>query len=79
MRVGNREARRRWAAWSAVLVWGLAAVGSAAEPVKDACQNHGTVIRWMSNAESAWRLASDEIKPVFLLHVSGNFAKQDFT
>jgi hypothetical protein len=62
-----------------VLVCGLAAVGFAAEPVDEGCQNHGTAIRWMSSAESAWRLASDEIKPVFLLHVSGNFAKQDFT
>jgi hypothetical protein len=39
----------------------------------------GTAITWAESPDAAWRDARDEGKLVFLIQVSGNFARQEFT
>lgn len=39
----------------------------------------GTAINWMSSPDAAGRAAVDEGKLVFMIQVSGNFARQEFT
>ncbi|HVA47843.1 MAG TPA: hypothetical protein VNH11_15855 [Pirellulales bacterium] len=39
----------------------------------------GTAIHWMQSPDAASRLASEEGKLVFMIQVSGNFARQEFT
>lgn len=39
----------------------------------------GTAITWAESPDAAWREARDEGKLVFLIQVSGNFARQEFT
>lgn len=39
----------------------------------------GTAITWAESPDAAWRQARDEGKLVFLIQVSGNFARQEFT
>jgi hypothetical protein len=39
----------------------------------------GTTITWMQSPDAASRAATDEGKLVFLIQVSGNFARQEFT
>lgn len=39
----------------------------------------GTAITWMKSPDDAWRAAKDDKKLVFLIQVSGNFARQEFT
>lgn len=39
----------------------------------------GTAITWAPSPDAAWRAARDEGKLVFLIQVSGNFARQEFT
>lgn len=67
----------RWSAaacLAAVIVAGVA-------PAEDrpACAGHGTSINFISTPKEAARLAKQEGKLVFLLHVSGNFEDPGFT
>jgi hypothetical protein len=39
----------------------------------------GTSIEWIANVEDAARLAKEQDKLVFLIQVSGNFAREEFT
>ena len=39
----------------------------------------GTAITWMPTPDAAWRAAKEENKLVFMIQVSGNFARQEFT
>jgi hypothetical protein len=39
----------------------------------------GTAITWAESPDAAWHEARDEGKLVFLIQVSGNFARQEFT
>lgn len=39
----------------------------------------GTEITWMTSPDEAWRAAADQDKLVFMIQVSGNFARQEFT
>jgi hypothetical protein len=39
----------------------------------------GTEITWMTSPDAAWRAAVDQDKLVFMIQVSGNFARQEFT
>lgn len=39
----------------------------------------GTAITWMPTPDAASRAAADEGKLVFMIQVSGNFARQEFT
>jgi hypothetical protein len=39
----------------------------------------GTAITWMPSPDAAWKAAADESKLVFMIQVSGNFARQEFT
>ena len=45
----------------------------------DADRKLGTKITWMQSPDEAMRAASDETKLVFMIQVSGNFARQEFT
>ena len=48
-------------------------------PASDADRKLGTAITWMPTPDAAWRAAVDEGKLVFMIQVSGNFARQEFT
>ena len=39
----------------------------------------GTAVTWMESPDAASHAASDEGKLVFMIQVSGNFARQEFT
>lgn len=77
--------------WLALATW-LVAVGwanhqaSAAPPnnddqpaVRDADRRYGTAIEWAESLEEATRLAKEQGKLVFVLQVSGHFARDEFT
>jgi hypothetical protein len=72
---GARQLRVWLAGW--LLAGGLVVTASAEGP--GGCETHGTTVRWITSPDAAWRLARHEDKPVFLLHLSGNFAKDAFT
>lgn len=83
--------RRRELLWLALAVW-LAAVGwtnqqtLAAPPnidgqpaACDADRRFGTAIVWAESLDEAARLAKEQGKLVFVLQVSGHFARDAFT
>lgn len=39
----------------------------------------GTTVHWMESPDSASRAAADQGKLVFMIQVSGNFAREEFT
>ncbi len=43
------------------------------------CQSHGTTIQWFANPQTAAERAEKQSKLLFVMHLSGNFAKQEFT
>ena len=45
----------------------------------DSDRKLGTAVTWMSSPDAAARAASDGDKLVFMIQVSGNFARQEFT
>ncbi|HUY88007.1 MAG TPA: hypothetical protein VMV10_04700 [Pirellulales bacterium] len=47
--------------------------------LSDGDRKLGTAITWMQTPDAAWRAAADERKLVFMIQVSGNFARQEFT
>lgn len=49
------------------------------EQATDADRKLGTAITWMPTPDAAWHAAVDEGKLVFMIQVSGNFARQEFT
>ncbi len=49
------------------------------EQPKEGDRKLGTAITWAESPDAAWRNARDEGKLVFLIQVSGNFARQEFT
>lgn len=68
-----------------VLTLGGGAAASAAEeappdvcPVGEAAQ-HGTQIRWQASVDDAAREADERGKLVFVMQISGNFAREEFT
>jgi hypothetical protein len=42
-------------------------------------ESHGTALMWADKPADAYRMASKQDKPVFLIHVSGNFEIPGFT
>ena len=59
---------------------------AGAEPDREVCTKEGcsdrklgTEITWAESPDAAWREAREEGKLVFLIQVSGNFARQEFT
>ena len=87
--------RQRWCkAISAVLFAGLlAAPGQALlafgppvdadgdQPVAEVCTGEklGTTITWYDEPQVAARLAKEQGKLVFVIQISGNFAREEFT
>lgn len=51
----------------------------AADVASEGDRKLGTAINWMPSPDAAWRAAVDEEKLVFMIQVSGNFARQEFT
>jgi len=45
----------------------------------DGCGTLGTAIEWVAPPERAARLAEKEDKLLMVMHLSGNFAKEEFT
>lgn len=54
------------------------AVGLAGDNSSDS-QTFGTAIAWTKDVDGAFLAAADQSKPVLLLNLSGNFAKNTFT
>ena len=62
----------------AVCTTGNCLNGQATTP-DDGDRKLGTEITWMPSPDEAWRAAADQDKLVFMIQVSGNFARQEFT
>lgn len=65
------------------LGWCAASVGAETKPVA-ACQigeagRHDTQVNWVASLEQASKQAKADGKLVFLMQVSGNFAREEFT
>lgn len=43
------------------------------------CELHGTCVSWAPNLETAQNMAREQAKLLFVVHLSGNFAKPTFT
>ena len=65
--------------WLAIT--GLSLTVYATESASSRCERHdfGTQIHWVDNKDTAFRLAREQRRPVMVLHLSGNFAKEEFT
>jgi len=48
-------------------------------PTTDVDNKLGTTVTWMPTPDAAARSAADQDKLVFMIQVSGNFARQEFT
>ena len=60
--------------------WSTASPAGPQPPACDAAgQLHGTRVQWRTPPEAAAKQAAREAKLVMLLHLSGNFAKTEFT
>ena len=67
--------------WGALLVI-LGCLTSAvvlAEDTSSELQTFGTAIQWTKDVDGAFQAAASQSKPVLLLNLSGNFAKNTFT
>ena len=51
----------------------------AGDAPRDNSTRYGTVVDWQKDARTAAKLAGQQDKLVFLMQVSGNFARQEFT
>jgi len=69
---------RSWIAL-AVVVSCVTSVVALAEDVSPDAQTFGTAIRWTKEVDEAFLAAASQSKPVLLLNLSGNFAKNEFT
>lgn len=73
-----RCSRRSWGAFVVVLGCLTLAV-ALAEETSSELQTFGTAIRWTKDVDGAFQAAAGQSKPVMLLNLSGNFAKNTFT
>lgn len=62
-----------------VLLSCLTAVVALAADSSSELQTFGTAIPWTKDVDGAFRDAASQSKPVLLLNLSGNFAKNTFT
>ena len=63
----------------ATCLTGTSSPGAEATQPTDADRKLGTAVTWMPTPDAAARAAVDENKLVFMIQVSGNFARQEFT
>lgn len=73
-----RWSRRSLVVLSAVLGCLTSAVALAGEDSSE-LQTFGTAIPWTKDVDGAFQTAASQSKPVMLLNLSGNFAKNTFT
>jgi hypothetical protein len=52
---------------------------AAETPKQGACDRFGTRIAFLLNPPDAFKKAREEMKPVFFVHLSGNFEDKEFT
>lgn len=65
---------------STTLTLGLCGTASAADcAAKTSDSQFGTTITWHKSARAAARIAQEQDKLLFLIHVSGDFSVPDFT
>ncbi len=64
---------------TAVCTTGSCPTGIGADQPSDVDPKLGTAITWMPTPDAASRAARDDDKLVFMIQVSGNFARQEFT
>ena len=53
----------------------------AKDEIAEVCQGEklGTTVNWYEDMKEASRLAREQGKLLFVIHVSGNFAREEFT
>ena len=73
-----RWSRRSWGMLTVVLGCLTSAVALAGETSPE-LQTFGTAIPWTKDVDGAFQAAASQSKPVMLLNLSGNFAKNTFT
>lgn len=73
-----RGSLRSWGALTVVVSCLSLAVVLAEDPSSD-LQTFGTAIPWTKDVDGAFQAAASQTKPVMLLNLSGNFAKNTFT
>ncbi len=62
-----------------VLLSCLTAAVALAADISSELQTVGTAIPWTKDVDGAFQAAASQSKPVMLLNLSGNFAKNTFT
>ncbi len=73
-----RWSRRSWETLLVVLGCLTSAAVLAGETTSE-LQTFGTAIAWTKDVDGAFQTAASQSKPVLLLNLSGNFAKNTFT
>ena len=73
-----RSSHRSWKAFVVVLACLVSTVALAADPASE-LQTFGTAIAWTKDVDGAFQTAASQSKPILLLNLSGNFAKDSFT
>ena len=73
-----RSSHRSWKAFVVVLGCLVSTVALAADPAAE-LQTFGTAIAWTKDVDGAFQTAASQSKPILLLNLSGNFAKDAFT
>lgn len=72
------RSRRSWGALTVVLSCLTSAVALSDDAASE-LQTFGTAIQWTKDVDGAFQAAASQSKPVLLLNLSGNFAKNTFT
>ena len=62
-----------------VLLGCLTSAAAFAGEASSETQTFGTAIPWTKDVDGAFQAAASQSKPVMLLNLSGNFAKNTFT
>ena len=80
MLLSKRISCRRWLIVAGVFL-ASAPIGRlhADDSAANQCQTHGTTIQWFADPQAAAERAKQQSKLLFVIHLSGNFAKQEFT
>ena len=63
----------------ASLILTLPIVAHADDPHPAVCDDYGTAVRWVTPLDKAAELAERDSRMLMVVHLSGNFAKEEFT
>ena len=80
MLLPKRISCRRWIIVSGIFLASVPIGRMRAEDfAANQCQSHDTTIQWFADPQAAAKQAEEQSKLLFVMHLSGNFAKQEFT